>query len=302
MRVLTTRELATAIGVSESSIKRWADNGVIRASRTAGGHRRIPLSEAVRFIRQTKATVLQPALLGLEESTPAPLPNDPAELLFTHLRDGDERAVQELVHALLEGGTSIADLLDGPLRAAMRRIGELWRHDADGLLIEHRATDILIRTLNAIRLTLLPASSGPVAVGGAPPSDPYVAPSLAVATVLAAAGWRPVNFGPDTPFESLARAAAWLEPRLVWISFTVSPLTHRHVGQVVELGRALEASKIDLVVGGQAVTPQTFPRLPNLKVLSSVGEIANYASLLAPRATPAPSRRRRRTTRAVSNF
>ena len=39
--LLSPKELADAIGVSESSIKRWVDNGEIQATKTSGGHRRI---------------------------------------------------------------------------------------------------------------------------------------------------------------------------------------------------------------------------------------------------------------------
>lgn len=297
MRVLTTRELANAIGVSESSIKRWADEGVIRASRTAGGHRRIPVPEAVRFVRETQATVLRPELLGLEEPAAASLPANPGNLLFTHLRDGDEPAVHELVRSLIASGMSVADVVDGPLRAALERIGELWRHEADGLLIEHRATDIVVRTLNALRLSLPQHSSGVVAVGGAPSGDPYIVPSLAIATVLAAEGLRPVNFGPDTPLDSLARAATWLDPRLVWISFTVAPLTRSSIEQVVDLARTLAKSRIDLVVGGRAVAQRIFPALPNLRILSSMAEMAALAGALTSR-DAASSRRRRRGRRS----
>ena len=65
--VCSPKDLATAIGVSESSVKRWVDDGTIDASRTAGGHRRIPLSEAIRFIRQRRTPVVRPDLLGLRD-------------------------------------------------------------------------------------------------------------------------------------------------------------------------------------------------------------------------------------------
>ena len=58
--LLTPKELAEAIGASESSIRRWVDTGDIRVARTAGGHRRITLSEAIRFIRQIEAPVVRP--------------------------------------------------------------------------------------------------------------------------------------------------------------------------------------------------------------------------------------------------
>ncbi|MGB5390214.1 MAG: helix-turn-helix domain-containing protein, partial [Thermoanaerobaculia bacterium] len=65
--VLSPKEFAQAIGVSESSIKRWVDSGTIPASKTAGGHRRIAMSEAVRFLRETKTPLLHPDILGLPD-------------------------------------------------------------------------------------------------------------------------------------------------------------------------------------------------------------------------------------------
>src|SRR5690242_3719305 len=63
MRHLSPRDLADALGVSESSLKRWVDAGKLAAFRTEGGHRRIAVSEALRFIRETGAPVARPELL-----------------------------------------------------------------------------------------------------------------------------------------------------------------------------------------------------------------------------------------------
>lgn len=43
---------ATTIGVTASRLRRWADAGQIRCTRTAGGHRRFPLSEVQRLVRE----------------------------------------------------------------------------------------------------------------------------------------------------------------------------------------------------------------------------------------------------------
>ena len=51
--------------MSESSLKRWADGGRLRFSRTAGGHRRFSIAEAVRFVREAGLPVRDPAGLGL---------------------------------------------------------------------------------------------------------------------------------------------------------------------------------------------------------------------------------------------
>ena len=62
-RTISPRHLAEAIGMSESSLKRWADRGFLSVTRTAGGHRRIAVQEAIRFIRSRELTILDPVLL-----------------------------------------------------------------------------------------------------------------------------------------------------------------------------------------------------------------------------------------------
>ena len=54
--LLTPHDLAEALGVSESSLKRWIDAGRIRASRTEGGHRRVALDDALAFIQIGRAS------------------------------------------------------------------------------------------------------------------------------------------------------------------------------------------------------------------------------------------------------
>lgn len=64
MQHLGPRQLGQALGVSESSVKRWADQGEIVTHRTSGGHRRIALAEAIRFIRESGLPVVDPAFSG----------------------------------------------------------------------------------------------------------------------------------------------------------------------------------------------------------------------------------------------
>lgn len=244
LTLLSPRNLAAALGVSESSLKRWIDAGRIRATRTEGGHRRIALADALAFVRETNAPVVRPELLGLSPArvaavSPARVAAVPRALEATltaddaalahALRDGDVTMVAARIHAAQRAGVSMAALCDGPIRRAMRAIGDLWQHDPDGVVIEHRATDACVQALASLRAAIPAPDDAPVALGGAPEDDPYVLPSAMVALVLALEGFRTINLGADTPTGALHRAVAWHRPALVWISASAPmPLAQAH--------------------------------------------------------------------------
>ena len=65
----TPKKVARAIQVSESSVKRWCDKGVIRTQYTAGGHRRIPLDGLLEFLRASNYRLESPEILNLPASS-----------------------------------------------------------------------------------------------------------------------------------------------------------------------------------------------------------------------------------------
>jgi len=276
-RLLSPKDLAEAIGVSESSLKRWADAGRIQVSRTEGGHRRIPIAEAVRFIRASGAVVVRPDLLGLADVRPAQdevrvEPDD--DELFHLLHEGQGRAARGLLLGRYLAGASVASLADGPIRNAMTRLGELWQHDPRGVFIEHRATDCCIQAVVALRALFEPPADAPVAVGGAPSGDPYVLPSLLAAATLAAEGMHPVNLGADTPIASLRHAVAAHHPALVWLSCSAT-MTGEIIDDIVALARTLRAEGATLVVGGRHVADLAAARAAY--PVGSMAELAAFA-------------------------
>lgn len=282
--VLSPKELAEAIGVSESSLKRWADEGRIHFSRTAGGHRRIPFAEAVRFIRETGATVVRPEVLGLSEvrealhDVQADRLSDPEATLSEAIGAGDVTTARGLIVAWYLEGQSVPALLDGPVRSAMHRVGALWEHDDRGIFVEHRATDICVEALNHLRWLLpKPAAGAPVAMGGAAEHDPYVTPSLMCSIVLTDLGFRTTNIGPLTPIPTLRRAASDYHARLAWLSFSAPIEAAELRDQVEQLGSALEAEGASLIVGGRQVDPSQRFTARNVHVMQSMGEMAAFA-------------------------
>ncbi|MCC6620297.1 MAG: helix-turn-helix domain-containing protein [Deltaproteobacteria bacterium] len=288
--LLSPRDLARALGVSESSVKRWVDDGALAATRTSGGHRRIQLGEAIRFVRRSGAPVVAPELLGavrLPALRTAPVAaNDEAvvEALWAALVADDQAAARGVVMGLFLGGWPIAAICDGPLRAVLTRVGELWRHDAEGILVEHRATDTCVRALSELRALLRPpASEPPRALGGALSGDPYLLPSMMAALVVADLGFEERNLGPDTPLDVLLQAVARYAPRLVWLSVSVERGAPTLARDLEQLARAVAPWGGTIAIGGRA-TP-ALPAIPGVAHVATMSELAELARGLAPPAS-----------------
>ncbi len=289
--VLSPRELALAIGVSESSLKRWADEGLISVFRTAGGHRRIALPEAIRFIRDRKANILRPDILGLVELNQLTLEQwsgrSGEDELYRAMEAGDAVQTRGLILSHYLAGRSLPELCDGPIRAAMHRLGELWLTQDGGIFIEHRATDLCLAAVNHLRQLMDPQpATAPLAIGGGLSGDPYLLPSLLASLVLSDSGFREMNLGPDTPVEVLQQAAHRLRPALVWVS--ISSLDHVSVPgrrrELEQLAESLLGIKVPVVVGGRMVEPLEPLRQANLHVIRSMSEFSGFArGLLTPR-------------------
>mgnify|MGYP001812623270 CR=1 FL=1 len=285
-KYLSPRQFAEAIGVSESSVRRWADDGQIQIARTAGGHRKILRTEAIRFIRETSADVLRPDLLEISE------PNHrfqrsaafgaQHDQLFKALKRGDAEIVNGLLIRMYLNGVSVAEICDGPIRHAMYKIGTMWPKQKRAILVEHRATSICIDALHQLRSTFAKSTirRNAVAVGGAPENDPYVLPSLMVTTVLADVGYRAVNLGPNTPLTVISQSASELNAKLAWISFT-SPVPKAETEvSLQQAAKRLSRKKTHLAVGGQASSKYQLPSGKHTHAFRSLSEMADFAKTL----------------------
>jgi excisionase family DNA binding protein len=292
--LLTPKELAEAIGASESSLRRWVDGGRLRISRTAGGHRRIPVEEAVRFIRETGATLLRPEMLGLAVAPPLiargarradvrrELPKTHADRLFDALIADDRPLARGLIMSAYLESQTLPPLFDRLLAEVLHRVGALWQHDERGVLFEHRATQVCTEVIAEVkRLLPPPTADAPVAVGAAPEGDPYVIPSLMAASVLQEAGWRDVNFGPNTPVSLLGLAAEDRHARLVWLALSTPP-REAMTAEVAALATRLNERGATLVLGGRHAADVAPKGLPNVHLGGSMADLVQIAGDVAP--------------------
>ena len=219
-QILTPKRAATAIGVSESSVKRWCDRGKIAFRRTAGGHRRIPIASIVEFLRSSELTVKQPELLGLpatlrQNGSPEPQGMDGA---VDALVSGDIAGMEQIVFSLFLSGHRVASIADEVLIPSMQAVTmRMERGDIEVFQVR-RAEEIVTRIMHELRGVLrAPGVGMPLAIGGTPEANPDALSTTIAETVLLENGWQAQSLGSRIPFPSLAAAAQDSKPTMFWL-------------------------------------------------------------------------------------
>jgi len=283
---LSPKEMAQAIGVSESSLRRWADAGRLRFDLTPGGHRRISRQEAWRFIQDNSLTISDSKILGLP---PALIRDNPpqsagntsnlVEQMTEHLVQGETQAVVDMLLSARTQGQTLAWAVDQYIQPAMKTIGTLWLNQEDGILREHTASHTLNTTIVQLRaLATPPADSAPCALGGALEHDAHGLPGLSAGLAIEEAGWRSIELGPLTPAQSYIQAIEQHKPQLVWIT-----LGHGHNNMFYDL-RQIQLATLNAQatfwIGGRLAT-DVATNLPGVCVKTSLTEIQNDLPQLA---------------------
>lgn len=281
--LFSPKQVARAIGVSEASLKRWCDKGLLPATRTAGGHRRLTLAAVVQFLRATGQELVQPEVLGLPLATGLGRPalNRTLAQTVEALAAGDEAALRHLTFNLYLAQHSVRDICDRVLAAAFHEIGHRWESGRIEVYRERRACEICARVLFDLRTVLPPVpESAPRAVGGTVAGDPYQLPTTMVEIVLREAGWHAQSFGVGMPFDTLCAAVREVRPRLFWLSVSTIESPADFLGHYADLHAAAAAAGVPLVVGGRALTAAIRRRMHYAAFCDHLGHLASLAATL----------------------
>ena len=257
--LLTPNQVAKAIGVSESSLKRWADQGRIAMVRTAGGHRRLPVSNVLDFVRQQGLELVDATILGLPSATGTgarTLQRGLDSLIDAFRRGSYETALRVCVDLYLVP-YSLADIFDQVFQPAMKAVGHQWETGQMEVYEERRSVEFVSRVLHELSRMQPPVDScGPKAIGGTLDGDPYTTAGKMADLVLRSVGYRSVSLGNELPFETLGRALEIERPALFWLSVSSIRDVENFTGLMRRFGLACRDQNCLLVIGGQALTEE----------------------------------------------
>ncbi len=219
--LLTPKQVARAIDVSESSVKRWCDKGVIPTQYTAGGHRRITMAAMVEFLRDGKHQLVHPEALGLPATSGQTnrVVGRACEQFTEALLIGDEARCRQIAIDLYLAEHSLSVICDDVLAAAFRDIGDRWACGEAEVYQERRGCEIALRVMHELRSLLpQPPNHAPLAIGGAASGDQYNLGTTMAELVLRDGKWNAVSLGDNLPFATITAAIKEHRPKLFWLS------------------------------------------------------------------------------------
>ena len=253
-------------GVAVTTLRAWESRyGVLRPSRTEGGHRLYSEEDVDRVLAVLRLTAQgwsvgaaaasvtaerAPSRLGLvpdlDDASSGPVPDTTSERARAELA----RAVRAYDASAAEGvlDESVARLgvafaLEQVVMPVMRDLGEGWQEDPSLIAAEHFATSSLRPRLMRI-VTAARSSTAPRCVAAAPAGEDHELGVLAAAAVAADLGFQVTYLGARTPCAALERSVATLRPDVVLIGAVTARAGREFVAALPELGDAR------LVVGG----------------------------------------------------
>lgn len=270
--LLSTTRAAELLGVHPSSVKRWCDAGSLSAAKTGGGHRRIPLSEVLRWARREGiSSFLDPfhpweanVWLALSEAEDGNRFQRLENLALTWLAQGESDLLGRLLYETARRpGVTLSIFLDRFLRSFMSRVGEEWQKGRLQVGEEHMASQVVQEVLFRLRpgwdrLSRAVHSLGtpaqdppPVAVVGAVEGNEHSLGAMAIRLVLEHYGWRVYFLGPNVPLEDFATIQRAQAASLVCISFSPPKSTPDVVRAARVLGELYRpSSPYTLALGG----------------------------------------------------
>jgi excisionase family DNA binding protein len=285
---LKTREVAEALGVGVSTIKRWVDSGVLRASRTIGKHRLISLNEAIRFAKaQGLAHAHLEARLGVGSGKVVEIDDAFRDGLVNALRRGRAAEVNRAIESAYASLDGAAQLADAVLRPAMERIGHEWEAKTLDVYQEHRASRIVETSLMHLigKIAAQPSISGaPLAIGATPEGDLYTLSGLLCELALRELGWDVINLGANLPMASLASAVRVHRPKLVYLSINHLADPERFVREYQIFFDAASTTGAAVCLGGPALSRPLRARLVAASFGERIAHLAEFARRLAPTA------------------
>ena len=254
----TTIEVARLCRVSDATVKRWEEAGLLKSERTSGGHRRFRAEEVARFQREQGLGLKQnhgdeSVTKTTNRTRDKKIRSDFSVSSFfqTLVDGGEESAANAFITAHLEG-RPLTEIIDRIVCPAMQTVGELWYQGEISITQEHLATRTVISAIYKLRNALpVPEMKNGLAVCCAMEGDLHELPTLLAQIAIENEGVEVINFGASTPLYCLADEAARHSPNFICVSAAIINDLERLSRDFQDFREKTAKLEIPILLGGR---------------------------------------------------
>ncbi len=257
--ILSTADVARLFNVTETTVKRWADDGTMKCQKTPGGHRKFDIKHVVEFATANKmepvgtlalvedsfSSAIQVAVLGKDFSA---LSN----IFVEKAMSVDRHDLYEFLSYLYQHRFPLWEIYDLVVRPGLYEIGERWKNKEIDIYQEHRASHETLDAMTRLQTQIsIKPSSGKHAVLACLENELHDIGLRCTANILESEGWKVHYLGGRTPYHSIVESVKDVRPEIVCLSVTYSEIASGDVGRLKDLRRIVHRGGGKLVFGGQ---------------------------------------------------
>lgn len=244
MDILTTRQVADLLAVSEATVKRWADAGTLLCFRTPGGHRKFRSADIAEFKKRHHYEIERASGEGTDAA-------DFVAQFRSLALSGDADRLVTLVAQLRMKGMSLATVFDRVAGPALVDVGDRWAKGVISVAQEHLAAQTVIDALARVRALIeVPATRGRVLLA-APGEELHDIALRMVAVLLAGAGFTAMMLGARVPVPDLAMMITAERPAAVVLSYAATHPVESVRESAQQLSIACRGVSSRLFIGGE---------------------------------------------------
>lgn len=256
---MSTQEVAGLLAVTETTVKRWSDDGLIPCLKSPGGHRKFRLPDLIEFAEKhgykLSESIMPPVKKEQMESIQFAIHTQNyykiSQLLFDEALHDDPEALYRLLHYLSKHNVKLSTLADEILRPLMVRIGDLWVKGKLRVDQEHRASRAVMQAITRLSPQLHKKPPlGRTAICACPEGDHHEIGLLSLSFALQAEGFDIVLIGSDTPTDVLVTAIRKHKPDLFCLSFMAEHPEPELLKTFATIARAVRSEKGKFIAGG----------------------------------------------------
>lgn len=259
MTTLSTEQVARLLNVTVSTIKRWADEGIIACIKTPGGHRKFELAEVTGFAEKhgmqlsggTPPSLAEDQLEQLQFGIHAQNYHRVANLFLEEALQGDREGLFQLLLYVTRHHIRFATVADEIIRPALVQIGERWHQGSLEVSQEHRASAAIAEALVRLAPELhRKPSNGLTAVCACAEGEQHEIGLRCMGYALELEGWKVHYLGANTPYETLSLFAREMKPDLICLSLSLTRHRKELSDGMARVARAVRGLNTRIVVGG----------------------------------------------------